>query len=338
MRIVLSAAGMAAMLTAAGASAAAAPIVYEPFDYAAGTALTPGPGAEVGLTIPNQYTPHAAYNGSRTVPAGATDSQHNAAPNWIESPGTSDEVTNALRVAGGSLTRAGLPAPVGNRLQLNDLGPVGAKVPLPQDHASGAIYYSFLLNVNNVADAATGSGSFLAGLIPSGWSGSNGSQLSAGPLLIHGNGTGYSLGIAHRDTAALRQFDDTKVFAQGETVLVVARYDLSAGNDNDVARLYLFGAGDPIALTEPGAANVTSDSASDATANNDITQNATLGFLPLRSFLLRQNGAQPDAMQVDEVRIGTAWSDVVPEPSAVALLGAAAAAALASRGRRRPKV
>jgi autotransporter-associated beta strand protein len=293
-------------------------MVYEPFDYAADTALTPGPGAHVGLTVPDAYTPYGFYNGARTVPAGAGDIQVNGTPTWIESPGTSDEVTNALRITSGNLSRAGLPAPIGNKLQMNDLGLVAGKLTLPQDHSSGSIYYSFVFNVNNVADVGGGAGSFLAGLMPSGWSGTSGTQASAAPLLIHSNGAGYSLGIAHRDLASStpRLFDDTKVFQQDETVFVVARYDLNAGQDNDVARLYLFGAGDTIPTSEPVTANITSDSGSGAVgeaANNDVTQNLTLGFLPLRSLMLRQNGVEPDGMQVDEVRVGTTWNDMMPQ-------------------------
>ena len=320
MKSLLKAVGVIAFSATA---VSAAPMVYEPFDYADQAALVPGPGAHIGLTIPNQYTPHAPYDGTRTTANGVptSDPQSNGAPNWIESPYTSDEVTNTLRVTANSLSRVGLPTSVGNKLQLNDVGVVAAKLPLPTDHTSGAIYYSMLVNVNNVADTGTGTASFFSGLNPSSSSGGSGTATSAAPISIHANGAGYSLGMSHRDTAALRTFDDSKVFAQDETVFVVVRYDLNAGQDNDVARMYLFGPNDLIPTSEPGTANIVSDSALDLTANNDVVNG-----LPLRSIMLRQNSLEPDAMQVDELRVGLTWDDAigVPEPTGLALIGFAA--------------
>src|SRR4029453_2249381 len=99
---------------------------------------------------------------------------------------------------------------------------------------------------------------------------------------------------------------------RGETGFLVPRYDLNAGQDNDVARLYLFGAGDAIPSAEPGSPNITASSVGD-TANNDLPQHPTLGFLPLRAPMLRQNGVEPDGIQVDEVRVGTSWNDMMPQ-------------------------
>jgi hypothetical protein len=55
----------------------------------------------------------------------------------------------------------------------------------------------------------------------------------------------------------------------------------------------------------------------------------------LTSVFLRNNGVEPNQIQVDEVRVDTAWAGVtgaVPEPSAATLIFAGAAALL---GRRR---
>jgi hypothetical protein len=69
-----------------------------------------------------------------------------------------------------------------------------------------------------------------------------------------------------------------------------------------------------------------------ATSVNGIADLASI-----QSFFLRNNSVAPDVIEVDEVRIGTAWEDVtsstVPEPCALGIIGIAATGLLRRRKR-----
>ena len=64
---------------------------------------------------------------------------------------------------------------------------------------------------------------------------------------------------------------------------------------------------------------------------NDTTRND----VAVRTIHLRNNGSEPSNIEIDELRVGDSWADVVlvPEPTALAFLGAGALGLLARRRR-----
>jgi hypothetical protein len=223
-------------------------------------------------------------------------------------------------IVAGSLSHPDRPPNAGNSAQLTGTGASGSsKLPLSMTVSANRVYYSLLVNVNNISNLTdTGAGSFFAGFQPH-------TQVSpavtsiatgGGNLLIHrdaDNASAYNLGVAASAGGAGnadRVFDTTE-FAQGETVFVVVAYQMNAGANDDQAFLWI----NPDPLTY-GAA---SPPAPDVTSNGALTAADDHG--PVASFFLRNNGVEPDFTLVDDLRVATTWAQVtqlyVPEPAAV---------------------
>lgn len=101
----------------------------------------------------------------------------------------------------------------------------------------------------------------------------------------------------------------------GNTYLLVGKFFKSAGGSYDKMSVWV----DPQTLAEPAAsATVMSSSGS-----------ATVSYLTMRTSDMEVG----DQFQFDELRIGTTWADVVPEPATLTLLALGAVVA-ALRGRR----
>jgi hypothetical protein len=202
---------------------------------------------------------------------------------------------------------------------------------------SGSVYYSLLMKVTAVQVGsgngfATGTnltqGSFMAGLQTIANTAAPTVGSSAAPLLIRsGDGTQFSttyqLGTSKTATAVDRQFYTGQAFstgANGETVFVVLKYTFDSVN-GDSAKMFI----NPIPGDPEPAAQLT------VTAGAALTLNSGI-----RSFFVRNNSVEPDALLIDELRIGDTWEDVtpaVPEPSTFVLLVLGAAGWCLRRGR-----
>jgi hypothetical protein len=249
-------------------------------------------------------------------------------------------VTNAAgspdpTIANGSLSHPDRLPNLGNSAQLVGTGASGSsKLPLSSLQSTGTVYYSMLVNVNNIANLTdTANGSYLAGFNPNNLVSPAVTSVTTGGanLLIHrdtDNPNAYNLGIAASAGGAGnddRVFDTTEL-VQGQTVFVVAAYLMNPDPNDDQAFLWI----NPSPLTYGAAIapapNLTSNGAS--TVANDHG--------PVSSFYFRNNGVQPDGMQADDLRVATTWEEVtsleIPEPAGIA---SAIAAVLGLLGRRR---
>lgn len=198
-----------------------------------------------------------------------------------------------------------------------------------QPYTTGSLYYSLLLKVTATQVGAgngfaTGvnltQGSFMAGLSTGAASAAPTVGASAAPLLIlTGDGTQfastYRLGTSKTATAVDRQFA-TQTFGIGpnaETVFVVLRYTFDSVN-GDSASLFL----NPTPGNPEPAASLT------VTAGANLTLGTPAG---IKSFFVRNNSVEPDALLIDELRIGDTWESVTPvatpEPTAAVLGGLA---------------
>jgi hypothetical protein len=232
----------------------------------------------------------------------------------------------------GSLSYTGLPASVGNSI-LTDRTQTGvSRIALPSALTSGTVYYSMLVKVNDITGLTnTTTGSFLAGL--NNTTGTGASITAAGAsLMIHRDAvdtSGYNLGVAVSTANADRIFDTVDRTA-GQTLFVVAGYQFGPNTDDDNSYLWINPDASSFGTNNVPNPDVTSSGAAVTTTASDIPLNQ------LTSVFLRNNGVEPNQIQIDELRVDTSWAGVtgaVPEPGSAALLVVAGITSLSRRRR-----
>lgn len=267
-------------------SASASLLAYEPFDYTAGQRVLGQANPSTGTT-------------------------------WrLAAQSSAGGDTSAINVAQGSLSvPAPLAAPVGNAATINGVGNLtGASnrlafTPAPSTSiSSGSVYYSFALRVDDVSGATNG---FFTGLNNTGDSAttSNPSAVAARLQLRvdPGDAGKFNLGISRNRATTVGDIPWSGPMNVGETLFIVAAVDIVDGTQNDVARLWI----------NPG--NLGEVSAPGATLTDSTTGTGT--DINIASLLLRQSPAP--FLTIDEIRVGTTWADVTPEPGTLMLLVAA---------------
>jgi hypothetical protein len=224
----------------------------------------------------------------------------------------SSTATPRPTVVAGSLNYPGLPASVGNSVQLTNANGTADRLSTGGSAiTSGTLYYSMIVQ--------TGSGGNVGGAFFAGFD-----DHSTGTLFTPAGGlytrfdpvdnTKIDLGIR----TGASDIGWSSSFTPGNTLFVVGSFTF-----NGVANLDVFNSPAPVPATEPAPG---SHSASTLASDPLITQ--------ILAFYLRQNTGEPTPITVDELRIGTTWADVVPEPASLAALAPAALSLLAGRCRR----
>lgn len=306
-------------LLALAQTASANLLVYDSFEYSNASLGTAG-------------SPNWVKNGGSPDPA--------VVSGGLSYPGFSDS-SNSLKYDGSGVNQGGgAPAATDGR----DLtGPNGGS-PL----TSGAVYYSLLLKVNAIQTFPGGSsgngwssptsnlaqGAFMAGLETLVASAAPATGNNAAPLCIRPTNpspsqftTTFQLGTARTSTGADRTYT-TNSYNVGDTIFVVVKYTFGASSPtDDTATLYV----NPSLDAEPGT--LTGDDVN-VTAGTALNLGTPAG---IKSFFVRNNSVEPDDLQIDELRIGTSWLDVTPEPGSAALAICCAAMLLSSRHGKRQR-
>jgi hypothetical protein len=210
--------GAALALELAAASASAATLVAEPFNYATG------------------------------------DLHLNVAPNgntWYSSAtnGTADRV----QVVSGSLSYPGLAPSTGNSVSFGDSGRTDRLAFTSQN--SGTVYYSFLLNITDLTSTAATGGAIVGFNNTAQTSGTDDSAANPTNIVtrtvikpITGNTT-YQIGLNKVSGTAGDFLFDSGTFNINQTYLIVGSYTFIAGLTNDESKLWVnpsagtFGAG-----------------------------------------------------------------------------------------------
>jgi hypothetical protein len=267
--------------------------------------------------------------------------------NWTHSGGSVEPLVNDS----GSLTYPGLPAQTDiYNAKYDGSSPTGnSSHEFSSDGITdGTLYFSMLMKVplvdanNTSAPGGRGfstggnltNGSFMAGFDTVSPGTAPGTNTTAAALCIRsGDGTQFSstyqLGVGFTTNNPRTWYTTSNGpatnFTTGEnaeTVLVVVKLTLdSTTPTNDMAQLFI----NPTLSEAEPTAQATSPFNASFVANTGV-----------RSFFLRNNSVEPDSMLVDELRIGTTWSDLtaVPEPASMSLL-VLGGLALGARRRRR---
>lgn len=210
-----------------------------------------------------------------------------------------------VTVQTGNLKIAALTPPFGNSIGFGGLGK-SARLSLPNAFISGTIYYSLLLRIDDLTGARE-SGAFIAGFNNSTGTQSNQPTAVATRLYIRtAPGGGFQLGVAKNTSTSTDWAWHDTVFDEGQTIFIVGSYSFATpGNTtDDVSKLWInppsssFGSANP-----PPPALI-------ATAGNDISADRIASFV----FFQRGETIQPAAATADDLRIGTSWDSVAPQP------------------------
>ena len=154
---------------------------------------------------------------------------------------------------------------------------------------SGTVYYSFLMNIGSMTGVTDANGGYFAGI------GESSTNLGATLWTKRVDDTNFNLGIEVRTANATYS---TTSYQTGQTYFVVVGYTFNTGTAaDDVVSLWV----NPTVNAAMPTATLT-----DSHAATDLLNAST--------FFLRQDSAtETPAVQVDELRIGTTWADVVPQ-------------------------
>jgi hypothetical protein len=298
--------------------ASASLLLYEPFDYAAGSTIVPGTTAiNSGQGLVDTYSPGGTWLQAGTFTAGHI-------PHQITG-------TTATIQGGTSLTAPiGFPATNGRSAALIGGGsarqdPELARMNLPSQIATSntSTYYSMLLHVSDLTGLTIANSNVNAAndLLASfnNWTGATNTRptILGGELVIRLGSVAntYNLGVRSTTTAAGTTYFSGDL-AAAANLFVVVRYTSGAtAGTGGLSELWVnpssatFGA-----AVAPGADGGTIGTFS-ATGINDHVD----------SFLIGgglATGAAPNETNIDEIRIGTTWADVtsVPEPASLGLL------------------
>jgi autotransporter-associated beta strand protein len=218
-------------------------------------------------------------------------------------------------VTANSLSYTGIPAPVGNKITLDNNngqstpspGAAGARLFLGTIDKSTVptVYYSFITSLPSSTNTSTG-GAFFAGVDNA----INATYTSMGSTWVRQNATNTAnldLGIGTNGSLNRAWVSnlphDTPLF-------VVASFTFQGLANIDVFT-------DPAAV--PTAEPLTHSATSTGVDSNTTTT--------LSNFFVRGNITEPQGINIDEVRVGTTWADVAPRAYYWDVDGAATAGA-----------
>ncbi|MEM0541744.1 T9SS type A sorting domain-containing protein [Flavobacterium sp. j3] len=155
---------------------------------------------------------------------------------------------------------------------------------------TGTVYYSFLLNVASMTGVSDANGGYFAAF------GSNPTNLGATLWSKRIDDTSFNLGIEVRTATGASTSFATATYQTGQTYFVVVGYTFNPAASDDSVDLWV----NPVIGAAQPAATI---SDAQTAAGTDLST--------ISNFLLRQDSAtETPSVQIDELRIGTTWTQV----------------------------
>jgi len=199
-----------------------------------------------------------------------------------------------ITATAGSLSYTGLTT-AGNSVSFDGAG-IDCFSPITPT-STGTVYYSFLMNVGTMTGVTSADGGYLAGL------GETNTNLGATLWTKRVDDTNFNLGIEVRTANAANTTFDATSYQTGQTYFVVVGYVFNAATTaDDVVSLWV----NPVVGSPEPTATIT-----DTHAATDLPNVS-------RFFLRQDSTTETPAVQIDELRIGSTWADVVPQVAGLA--------------------
>jgi hypothetical protein len=317
-----------ACVTMSAASASAALLVYEPFDYApAGAPIVGQTNASTGGNWNTAGGPNATASNLHQIAAGNLTSPIAASPN----PGGSGLLQNADNT---QLARLDLPATYSTdtTLYYSVLLNISDLTGLTTAHINANANNDIIIGFNNTQGASGGTTGSSSGR-PSTWGGELVIRLGSAPG-TYNLATRASAGTNSTPNGVTQWTGD--ITADSTTHLIVVRYaqgsdaTISTDDSNDLwvdPSALSFGAAED---SEPGPDTSTIGSINPGSPSVNYATSLIIGAGIA-------TGATPNQMLIDDVRVGETWADVtaVPEPASIGL--PALGLLFAARRRRRQR-
>ena len=208
-------------------------------------------------------------------------------------------------ITGGSLAYSGLSAPLGNSASFSSTGK-SQRLGFDRTARAGELYYSLVLRVSDFG-AMTTTPVVIAGFSDRSGPSAVPPQAVGARLYLRQSASSapgaekFNIGVSKNSGFDI-EFAATD-FSLDAPIFVVGSYQVvgSAAGTDDVARLWI----DPASL---GSTAAPAPSITAPVAGTDLTVS---GVPSLAAFVLRQGVGVP-SVQVDELRVDTAWARVTP--------------------------
>lgn len=197
-----------------------------------------------------------------------------------------------IAIVASNLSYTGLATSTGNKISFAGAGIEAIKAITPQA-AGSTVYYSLLLNISSMAGVTDGSGGYIAGFAQ------NTTTFGGTLWAKRVDDTNYNIGVEVRTANLLNTTYNSTSLVAGQTYFIVVAYTFNTGGAaDDVARLWI----NPV----PGTAEPTA-TLTDTHTGVDLNMETTANF-----FFRQDSLTETGALEIDELRIGTAWADVTP--------------------------
>ena len=298
-------------------AASAALLIYEPFDYTAGSAIIPGlTTTNSGNGLVDTYGPNAPTTWVQTGAKATGTTPHQVSSPGLTAPaGFAASVGNAAALEGGASGRS-------DNAEM-------ARMTLPGGPylTSSVVYYSLLLNVSDLTGLTVlhsnlnAANDMIISLNNASGTQAGRPSLFADMLTIRAGSAAntYNLGIRSSTTANNTTFFDSTDYAPNTTLLVVTRFTEGAtAGTGGLSELWINPSSVSFGAVSAPAADGSSAGTYSSAGANDHTNSLLIGagIAP---------GSNPNVVTVDEIRVGTTWADVtptaVPEASAFLTIG-----------------
>jgi hypothetical protein len=217
-------------------------------------------------------------------------------------------------VLSGNLNVTGLASASGAMMQFGAVDGPSARFNFISNVTVGTLYFSLAAKVTSLGALST-NGGYVAAFNNTRGPQTNTPTVLGTKIIVRATNGGFNIGTAKNTTNTAEFVWSPGIFKTNEVIFFVGSYTFNASSSSDdVSKLWINPSASTFGLAE-------STPTLTATSGADMTANQIASFVFLQRGLGNTN--QPDAMLVDELRIGPTWGSVTPPGNVPPILSAA---------------